>query len=64
MMSMMTRSQNTTRVRIALLTVAALTLVLAAAPPAQAAGAPVCGPGVAGLAGGASSLSGTGRFPR
>jgi hypothetical protein len=42
MMSMMTRSQNSTRVRIALITVAALTLVLASAHLAQAASAPVC----------------------
>ena len=38
MIRMMTRSHKTTRVRIATITVAALTLVLAAAPPVQAAG--------------------------
>src|SRR5438093_7741333 len=38
----MTHSQNTTRVRIATITVAALTLVLAAAPPVQAAGLRDC----------------------
>src|SRR5437870_12785331 len=32
--------------------------------PWGAAGAPVCGPGVAGFAGDASSVSGTGRFPQ
>jgi len=40
---MMTRSQNTIRVRIATIIVAALTLVLAAALPVQAAGLPNCG---------------------
>jgi hypothetical protein len=39
---MMTRSQNTIRVRIAIITVAALMLVFAAAPHAQAAGLPDC----------------------
>ena len=43
MMSMITRSQNTTRVRIAILAVAALTLVLAAAPPVHATGVGNCG---------------------
>ncbi len=38
----MTASQNTTRVRIALMTVAALTLVLASAPLAHATGLPNC----------------------
>jgi hypothetical protein len=42
MMSMMTRSQNTPRVRIATIIVAALTLVLAAAHPVQAARLPNC----------------------
>jgi hypothetical protein len=42
MMSMMTRSPNTTRVRIATIIVAALTLVLAAALPVQAARLPNC----------------------
>lgn len=41
-MSMMARFQNTTRVRIATIVGAALTLVLAAALPAQAAGVPNC----------------------
>ena len=43
MMSMMTRPQNTILVRIAAIAVAALTLVLAAALPVQAAGLPNCG---------------------
>jgi hypothetical protein len=43
MMSMMTRPQNTLLVRIAAIAVAALTLVLAAALPVQAAGLPNCG---------------------
>ena len=43
MMSMITRFQNTTRVRIAILAVAALTLVLAAAPPVHATGVGNCG---------------------
>ena len=42
MMSMMTRPQNTLLVRIAAIAVAALTLVLAAALPVQAAGLPNC----------------------
>jgi hypothetical protein len=42
MMSMMTRPQNTLLVSIAALAVAALTLVLAAALPVQAAGLPNC----------------------
>ena len=42
MMSMMTRSQNTIRVCIFAITVAALTLVLASAHPVQAAGVPNC----------------------
>jgi hypothetical protein len=42
MKSMMTRSQITIRVRIATIIVAALTLVLAAAHPVQAAGVPNC----------------------
>jgi len=42
MKSMMTRSQNTIRVRIATIIVAALTLVLAAALPVQAASLPNC----------------------
>ena len=43
MMSMIARFQNTTRVRIAILAVAALTLVLAAAPPVHATGVGNCG---------------------
>jgi hypothetical protein len=43
MMSMITRSQNTTRIRVAILTVAALTLVLAAARPVHATGLGLCG---------------------
>ena len=43
MKSMMTRSQNTIRVCIFAIIVAALTLVLAAALPVQAAGLPNCG---------------------
>jgi hypothetical protein len=43
MMSMMTRFQNSTRVRIATITVAALTLILAAVPPVHATGAGFCG---------------------
>jgi hypothetical protein len=43
MMSMMTRPQHTLLVRIAAIAVAALTLVLAAALPVQAAGLPNCG---------------------
>ena len=47
MKSMMTRSQNTIRVRIATIIVAALTLVLAAALPVQATSLPNCNtPGV------------------
>jgi hypothetical protein len=42
MMSMMTRSQNTLRVCIFVITVAALTLVFASAHPVQAAGIPNC----------------------
>ena|SRR6266516_2069188 len=38
----MTHPQSTTRVRIATITVAALTLVLAAAPRSQAAGVKIC----------------------
>src|SRR5437870_8203893 len=38
----MTHSQNTTRIRIVIITVAALMLVFAAAPHAQAAGLPNC----------------------
>ena len=45
----MTHSQNATRVRIAAITVAALTLVLAAALPVQAAGLRTC-PETGGLA--------------
>ena len=41
MMSMMTRSQNTIRVCIFAITVAALTIVLASAHPVQAAGVSV-----------------------
>ena len=43
MMSMITRSQNTTCIRVAILTVAALTLVLAAARPVHATGLGFCG---------------------
>src|SRR6266700_4117150 len=39
----MTHSQNTIRIRIALITVAALMLVFAATPHVQAAGLPNCG---------------------
>src|SRR5207249_10061294 len=38
----MTHSENTTRIRIAIMTIAALTLVLTVVPHAQAAGVPNC----------------------
>src|SRR5438309_10193287 len=38
----MTHSENTTRIRIAIMTIAALTLVFTAVPHAQAAGVPNC----------------------
>jgi len=38
----MTHSENTTRIRIAIMTIAALTLVFTAVPHTQAAGVPNC----------------------
>src|SRR5437879_13310315 len=38
----MTHSENTTRIRVAIMTIAALTLVFTAVPHAQAAGVPNC----------------------